>query len=322
MVFKRLQTPFEETNLGKAIAQYDKTKAHRFYNQTHSLIILLVYEILLAISWEPEVMNYNAVDAWFTFLQSFVKYGTLLFSLVFIFIYGWQMSLDLLGRKNRKERKKDREEKKKKEKEGKKDWKPEAKKPIKVNIWYLGPFILGEALFWAFALYCLLQYLVFGLLLIPFEEIHIATSLPGVFSLRHLHSNPVQDVALAFGAGYYEEFIFRGLLFMLIAWAAGKYKPFNNLKIGLKNVEGIPLRYPEFKGTEGKFINALLVAVLIYSISHYLFPFADTANAYTFIYRTFFGVAMYLIFVFRGWAVLIWSHTFYDLMYFVFVGAY
>ncbi|MCI4667548.1 MAG: CPBP family glutamic-type intramembrane protease [Bacteroidia bacterium] len=319
MVFKRLNTPFVETPLGKAKADYDKAKGFRFFNQFHSVVILLVYEILIAISWDPDVMNYNAVDVWFIFANSFIMYGTLPFSLYFIFRFGRSMYQDWFGIKNKQERKKDKETKAKKEKEGKKDWKPEAKKPYRPNTWYLLAFTLGEALFWAFAIFALLKWVVFGLLLVPFEEIHVGVALDTVRSLKHFSSSPVQDLALAFGAGYYEEFVFRGLLFMFLVWLSGKNKRFANFKISLKAVDGVPLKYPEFKRKESNFVTAMIFAILIYALSHYLLPFADEANAYTFLYRCCFGFAMYLIFVYRGWAVLIWAHTLYDLLYFLFV---
>lgn len=319
MVFRRTHTPFVETPIGKAKAQYDKEKEHRFFNQFHSVLILLIYEVLLAISWEPQVLNYNSVDTWFTVTQSYIMYGTLPFSIYFILTYGNVLYRDWFGLKTRQERKKDREEGKKKAKEGKKDWKPDPKKPYRPNYWYLFPFLLGESLFWAFVLFALLGWVVFGLLVIPFEEIHIGIALDTVRSLKNFQSNPLQDLSLAFGAGYYEEFLFRGLLFMLIAFLAEKFKRFSNFKISLSKVEGIPLKYPEFKRKESNFISALLLAIALYALSHYLLPFADDANVYTFLYRCLFGFAMYLIFVYRGWAVLIWSHTLYDLLYFLFV---
>lgn len=319
MVFKRLHTPFYERPIGKALQDYDKYRNHRFVNRFHSVIILILYEVILMLSWDPDVLKYNAIDIWFVLLHSYIQFGTLLFSLFFIITFSKHLYYDYFGLKDGKERKKDREDKKKKEKEGKKDWKPEKKKPFQLNLWYLFPITFAEAFLWAFLIFALLRYVVFGFLVISLDEIHIQTALDGVWTLKDYHTNPFQDLAIALGAGFYEEYIFRGLLFMLLVFLAGQFKRFSQFKINLKDVPGIPLRYPEYKRKDNKWVTTMLWATLIYGLSSYVLPFSDVPNIYTFLYRCAFGFLMYLIFVYRGWSILIWTHALYVILYFLFV---
>ena len=322
---------FEENHLEKAWYAYETTTAkHRFYDYAHGFILLFTYEFLLFFSYNSHVLAYNGVDAWFKYAQTFVPRGTLLISLALLFYRGYYIFCDWQGVRNHLESKAERA---KSRKEGKKyKYKPKSK--YRPNWYYFGVLVL-EGFIYGSLLYMILPELIFGISSIFQAEVTIPPSLDTSDSLRDYHTNFIQNLALAFGAGFYDEMIFRGLLIAILFRLftkqlgsldvkdvyAGNIKKF----LILDNV--VKLKFTRFliyasdlvkmkkKWSERIFIAAL--ASLIYTFSHYLLPFGDVFSLYSFLYRFFFGLILYIIFAHRRFAVAAWVHTFYDLWYFI-----
>ncbi|MEZ4775183.1 MAG: CPBP family glutamic-type intramembrane protease [Bacteroidia bacterium] len=303
---------FVETELYKAIEKYNNSLNHRFYEFGHLIIVLVFYELLLAISLNPHVLAYNGVDAWFKFAQKVVPHGTLLISLALIVNWGDLLRMDWMGEKDRYDRKKEREEKKKKGK----DFKPIVKKPFRPNWYYFG-FMALEGFVYGSLIILFLPWIVSFLGGIADPNLSIPLSLESSQSMRDYLTNFVQDIALAFGAGFYEEIIFRGLLFMLIAWLAKKSKYFKQLKTDTQPISRMKIQVPKYNPKNSGFWLVVSVGTLIYTLSHYLYPFGDEFSIYTIIYRFLFGMIMFYIFVKRQLAIVVWTHVFYDLWYFI-----
>ena len=98
-------------------------------------------------------------------------------------------------------------------------------------------------------------------------------------------------VMLAFGAGVYEELLFRVLLVGTIAWAGKRL-------LGLR---------PLVAG-----IWAALIGALVFSAFHYVGPYGDTLTAYSFVFRTIAGLALSALFLLRGFGITAWTHALYD----------
>jgi len=108
-----------------------------------------------------------------------------------------------------------------------------------------------------------------------------------------LHGFP--GVVMSLGAGFYEELTFRAILFGGGAWF---------------------LRKLTFAGTIRGTIMTwgwALACAAIFSAIHYVGPLGDTFNLQSFVFRMVLGMALTVIFVFRGFAAAVWAHAFYDI---------
>ena len=62
---------------------------------------------------------------------------------------------------------------------------------------------------------------------------------------------------------------------------------------------------------------ALGLSSLVFSAVHYLPPLGDAFTVSSFVFRLLCGVAFALVFQFRGFAIAAWTHTLYDVFYFI-----
>ena len=110
---------------------------------------------------------------------------------------------------------------------------------------------------------------------------------PFLFSRSQLPANAITAV----GAGLYEEFLFRFLLFGFLFWAGKKI--FSD-----KVIPGIL---------------AGIVASILFSAYHYLGSLAPPFELYSFLYRMVGGMVLTAIYYYRGFAIAAYTHAFYDL---------
>ncbi len=141
---------------------------------------------------------------------------------------------------------------------------------------------------------------LFGMLLVLVAHVHAST-----LSLENfrLTSEIVQAtdarvvcgrVVRYFGAGIYEELLFR-LILVPIAMAV----------VGL----AIAPRRP-------KIIVVLVVTSALFSLAHYVGPHGEDFAVYTFVFRFIAGGIFALLFIFRGFGIAVGTHALYD----IFVG--
>ena len=98
-----------------------------------------------------------------------------------------------------------------------------------------------------------------------------------------------RNLTISAGAGVHEEMVFRlllipSLILMLNRWAR------------------MPMR--------GAAVSAVLISSLIFSLAHYAGP--EAFSLFTFAYRTLAGIWFALLFLFRGFAVAVYTHCLYD----------
>jgi hypothetical protein len=98
---------------------------------------------------------------------------------------------------------------------------------------------------------------------------------------------------LSLGAGIYEELLFRVVLVGLLAWGAAKL-------LGLR-----PL-------TAG--VAATVLGALIFSAFHYVGPYGDRLDVYSFVFRTIAGLFFSGLYLFRGFGITAWTHSLYDVL--------
>lgn len=137
-------------------------------------------------------------------------------------------------------------------------------------------FIALEALFWGISAGVVIQLIMNSLLL-------AAGRLTG-----HLTS----DIALAMGAGLFEELFFRvGLTSILI--------------LGFRGL---------FASKILATLAAVLVASVLFSLAHYTGNAGDAFTLYSFVFRFFAGLWFTSLYAWRGFAVTALSHAFYDIL--------
>ena len=326
---------FVETATGKAIEAYKNAVSGRFYHNSHLVLVLLIYEILFFFSSEAQVVKYNGIDAWFKLAQSHIPGGTLLISLTLIIYLGYYVYHDWFGLWTTREYKKARDDAKSK----KKKISEFRKKPLKdgaIN-WYYWFFIILEGFVYGSFIRMLLPYFNYALVAIVDPEVLIPAQLDAVRSLKSFHTNVFQDLSLTFGGGFYDEWIFRGLLLAFLfrvfnkelgSWSMGDLK-----KADVGKFVKIP------KGSLGKFDNYImdmqgfkrrkksfaerfpivLMAAVIYSLSHFTYYYGDEFTIYNAFYRVFFAIIMYFVFANRRLPVAVWTHVFYNFWYFLFL---
>ncbi len=96
---------------------------------------------------------------------------------------------------------------------------------------------------------------------------------------------------LSLGAGIYEELLFRVVLVSLFAWVARRV-------MGLR---------PLVAGTA-----ATITGALVFSAFHYIGPYGDAWQVYSFVFRTIAGLFFRALYLTRGFGVTAWTHALYD----------
>lgn len=102
---------------------------------------------------------------------------------------------------------------------------------------------------------------------------------------------PGTRLMLSLGAGLYEELLFRVLLVGSIAWAGRRllgWRPF----------------------VAGAW--AVLLGAVVFSAFHYIGPYGDELQVYSFVFRSIAGLVLSALFLLRGFGITAWTHALYD----------
>jgi hypothetical protein len=132
----------------------------------------------------------------------------------------------------------------------------------------------------------------------PRAEVAVAAPSP-------MGSDPLTGFVMSLGAGFYEELAFRVVLFGLGA----------KLLVYLLAREKMNLVEQSPRLTVRAFVIMTvwaLVCSAIFSGVHYLGALGDPFQLGSFIFRFVLGLALTLIFTFRGFAAAVWTHALYD----------
>ncbi len=106
------------------------------------------------------------------------------------------------------------------------------------------------------------------------------------------------QLALSIGAGLYEELLFRVLL-----------------------VGGLALVFRLLLADQGSaYPLAAFLGAALFSLAHYVGPLGDPFTLPSFTFRFTFGLALNVLFLWRGFGVAAWTHALYDVM--VVTGAF
>lgn len=154
--------------------------------------------------------------------------------------------------------------------------------------------LLRRQIPWArVAMVSALEGMVYGLLLGPLSGALAASAGRMLAADRQL----VQNLLGALGAGIFEELVFRLLLMSALFY----------LWLRATRAFGLP------RGLAG--VLAVLVSAVLFSGFHHLWgePFVPTV----FLFRTMAGVLLGVIFWFRGYGVVVYTHAMYDVYYYL-----
>jgi hypothetical protein len=140
--------------------------------------------------------------------------------------------------------------------------------------------LLGmEAIVYAIAMKLLASYVVLRVYLGPSPDASL-----GVFS----------GAVLSFGAGFYEEVAFRVGLYGL----------------GFKAIQVLFPLAPWQRPLVA--LGWAIAGAALFSLWHYLGPMGDPLDGRSFLFRLVCGLFFTLIYAFRGFAPVVWTHTLYD----------
>lgn len=302
--------------LDEVVAKSD----HKGYFFLHVIIILVLYELLIQVFASPHVEAYNQSDIWFYYPNLFFPRGTFLISLTIVIGYGWLLYIEMAGIKTKDERAKDSKAKKEFEKFPYNEplgrsFESKKKKKFSPNWRYL-LVAVGHGFLLAAIFYTLLRFFAFFFAVIVGGTDYIPSPIDSSPFMRAYHTNVLQDIALALGAGFYEEMIFRKWLFDVMGgWVKpylkedyfvvdiGKWKT-SFLKMGKKAHQNLQAVIPA------------LLAAFLYALVHELLG-AEPLSLYTFVYRVLFGLAMTYVLIKHKFATLAWTHVWYDLLFFM-----
>jgi membrane protease YdiL (CAAX protease family) len=174
-------------------------------------------------------------------------------------------------------------------------WHHTTRKPWRVHGWVLSAMLVESA--------------VLGLLLVGIAHLQGKLFEP-ILSAEMPKENALTTVAIVnnsigqtaarligfFGAGIYEEVLFRLLLLPVVAALLGA--------AGLS-----PMK---------RAWGAIAITSLIFSTAHYIGPYGDVLQLYTFTFRFLAGMLFALLFVYRGFGIAAGTHALYD----IFVGLF
>lgn len=295
---------YEETQRDKIIKKYRSGMKHRFYPAAHIIFVLLVFELLIFFAYESQVELYNGMEFWFQLvrlepLTYILPGGTLIISLVLIAPRAFHIWLDRNGIKDKKEAK-----------NAKKD-----KKKFNPN-WDYFSLIIAEGFIYGSLIYIFLPPVNPLILQFLFENPGPPpTPIDANDSVWGLHTNAVLDLALAFGSGFYDEYIFRDRLTYLLQKPVKKRVKTTVAKVAVPFYKDVPLL--TVKDEQKLNMGVMILSGFLFSLSHYILPYSDPFNVYGFVYRFVFGIIMYMIYKRFSLPIAIWTHIFYDIWYFL-----
>ncbi len=96
---------------------------------------------------------------------------------------------------------------------------------------------------------------------------------------------------LSIGAGIYEELLFRVVLVGLLAWGAHRVLGWRPWPAG---------------------VAATVLGAVIFSAFHYIGPYGDRLDIYSFVFRTIAGLFFSALYLARGFGITAWTHALYD----------
>jgi len=252
------------------------------YWRGHIVLLLILCEVFFLLSRNPNVQTYNGSDIWFALIYYVIPYGTLPVSLFLIVWIGRHVFNSLRGGGDF----------------GAADFMAQGNIPLPPSgggiIWLAFVRMILEGLVMGFVLFKLLPQIVFFLLNLVMDDIYIVSPLDANDNMFGLHTNFVQNMAIAFWAGAYEELLFRKWLFEFLQKIAPRY----------------------MKRTSFHLPAVFIVTSLIYAMSHFLYPVGDTLATYSLTYRFFFGILMCFIAYYRNLGAAAWTNAWYQLLYF------
>lgn len=113
--------------------------------------------------------------------------------------------------------------------------------------------------------------------------------------LQEADISRMQMFALSLGAGLYEELVFRVILVSALLYL-----------FRLLFAE----RWLQYTG-------AVLTGAMIFSAVHYMGALGDPFTLSSFTFRFLFGVALNLVYIYRGFGIAAWTHSLYNVMVFL-----
>ena len=168
-----------------------------------------------------------------------------------------------------------------------------------LNIVLIGALVIalvkledGPSLHFRFLFLMLIESVVYAFAMFQCLELVTTAIQRSVSSLAAIGPDNWVPLSLAVGAGVYEELVFRflfigGGLFVLTKFA--KWNRFVSIVL------------------------LLFLSSVVFSAIHYVGPFGDEPDTFSFIFRTLAGATLGFIYITRGLGIAAWSHALYNI---------
>lgn len=276
----------------------------RVYTLSHITLVLILYELFIGVGrfTHPNFPDYIPEELWYQLFHNILPASTLIISLSIIFYYSYYLICDWYGIRTFKEQSDHEKKQRQDEAAGKfPDYRP--KRSFKSMFkWYFFTIFIIEGFILGSLIYSLLPWISYIITLLLTQQIDVPIPETSYSSIRKFHTDIFIRLGLAFGAGFYEESIFRLLLINFLSQLHNYTKPLP-----------IPTTKPLTKPI------IVIIASLIYAVSHYILPSGEPFLVYTFIYRFVFGIILYQIMKRLQFQAAIWTHIFHDIWYYILV---
>jgi len=156
------------------------------------------------------------------------------------------------------------------------------------------PWRVSQGLFWSMAGECLA--LAVCLRLVAYLQVLATEAATEAFRMelsRIAEIKPFVGRSVGFlGAGIYEELLFRLIMLSLLAWMLKRF--------------GI---------ADGKrMVIAVLATSLLFSAAHYVGPYGDRLEAFSFLFRFIAGIFFSVLFVYCGFGIAAGTHAGYNIL--------
>jgi hypothetical protein len=162
-------------------------------------------------------------------------------------------------------------------------------KDIRQNRGQLSPSVLGGMLLESLCLSLVFGVVVSGLTVAVLGAPPPPAAIAWGGEVQQLSRDTL--LMLSIGAGIYEELLFRVLLVGSLAWGASKLLGWKPLPAG---------------------IAATVLGALIFSAFHYIGPYGDRWELFSFVFRTIAGLFFSALYLLRGFGITAWTHALYD----------
>ena len=161
------------------------------------------------------------------------------------------------------------------------------------------PWKISRGLLWGMTGECVLLAILLRFLSGALGILLQMASRPGTLDLGHALRATLGNAIGYLGAGIYEELLFRLILLSSVLWVLARFR----------------------LGPQARAAIAVVTTSLLFAAAHYVGPYGDALEVYSFVFRFLAGVFFSLFFLYRGFGIAAGAHAGYDILVGLFIAS-